>query len=213
MIKSNYFDLLKSIISYGTLQDYKKGSAYCLLNEQLFFSQDDIIKFIDNYKLPKILLERELNLYMIGAEEVEIYKQAGIVWWNYCAPSIINSYPKYYSKLAPLIDKINKEKSNSKNYIFHIGKTDEKSSQHPCLSLMQFQIILNRLHITVYQRSADCNLGLPCDIYQVYLISQKINVLLKDITFFIGNAHIYDNNIEETKKLLNNEPYKFILNV
>ena len=83
----------------------------------------------------------------------------------------------------------------------------------PCLSLIQFQIFDNKLNITVYQRSADSNLGLPSDIYQIYLISKLINLKLNNITFFIGNAHIYENNIEETKKMLKNEKFNYNLNV
>ena len=46
------------------------------------------------------------------------------------------------------------------------------------------------------------------------LISRvTITSYLNNITFFIGNAHIYENNINETKKMLNNEDYKFNLNV
>ena len=67
--------------------------------------------------------------------------------------------------------------------------------------------------MTVFQRSADSSLGLPSDIYQMYLISKLINVELANITFFIGNAHIYENNIENTIKLLKGENPKFSLNV
>ena len=36
---------------------------------------------------------------------------------------------------------------------------------------------------------------------------------LANITFFIGNAHIYTNNIDKTVLLLNGRPVKFELNV
>jgi thymidylate synthase len=97
--------------------------------------------------------------------------------------------------------------------VLFIGETGTETNQLPCLSLMQFQISNNKLYITVYQRSADSNLGLPSDIYQVYLISKLINMPLANITFFIGNAHIYENNIEKTEKLLLGDKVKFDLNV
>jgi thymidylate synthase len=115
--------------------------------------------------------------------------------------------------LPALIDKINKEKRPSKNYVFFIGETGVETNQLPCLSLIQFQISKNKLYISVFQRSADSNLGLPSDIYQMYLISKLIDVELANITFFIGNAHIYENNIENTYKLLKGENTKFSLNV
>ena len=94
-----------------------------------------------------------------------------------------------------------------------IGETGVETSQLPCLSLIQFQISNEKLHITVYQRSADSNLGLPSDIYHTLLISKMIDIPLANITFFIGNAHIYSNNIDKTKQLLEGDSVKFQLNV
>ena len=94
-----------------------------------------------------------------------------------------------------------------------IGETGVPTNQLPCLSLIQFQISDNKLNMTVFQRSADSSLGLPSDIYQMYLISKLINVELANITFFISNAHIYENNIKNTIKLLKGENPKFSLNV
>lgn len=68
--------------------------------------------------------------------------------------------------------------------------------------------------MTAYQRSSDANLGLPSDIYQLYLISRQINLPLNSITLCLGNVHIYENNIERTKQLLAGEAgVKFDLNV
>ena len=74
---------------------------------------------------------------------------------------MVNSYPTYLEKLPPLIDKINREKRNSKNYVLFLGATEVESNQAPCLSLVQFQIDDDGLVISAYQRSSDANLGLP----------------------------------------------------
>ena len=116
-------------------------------------------------------------------------------------------------KLKKLIKKINKEKRNSKNYVLFLGSNNTETNQQPCLSLIQFQIDNGKLVLTAYQRSSDANLGLPADIYHLYLISRQINVPLKSITLFLGNVHIYENNIESTKELLIGESAKFNLNV
>ena len=68
--------------------------------------------------------------------------------------------------------------------------------------------------MTAYQRSSDANLGLPADIYHLYLISRQIELPLKSITLKLGNVHIYENNIDKTEQLLaGNENVKFELNV
>ena len=82
------------------------------------------------------------------------------------------------------------------------------------MSLVQFQIDDGELVVSAYQRSSDANLGLPSDIYHLYLMARQIDLPLKSITLNLGNVHIYENNIERTKELLDgNEGIKFDLNV
>ena len=123
-------------------------------------------------------------------------------------------YPTYFEKLPPLIDKINHEKRSSKNYVLFLGQTGVETNQAPCLSLIQFQIERSELVLTAYQRSSDTNLGLPADLYHLYLIARQIDLPLRSITLNIGNVHIYENNIERTEQLLGgSEDVKFELNV
>jgi thymidylate synthase len=210
---NKYYKLLNKIISIGQEQKNKKGNIKYLLNEVLSMNADEVIRIIKEHPIAKKKLSRELKLYCSGITSVKDYNAAGITWWNYCAPNMINTYPTYFKKLPALIEKINKEKRSSKNYMLFIGETGVDTSQLPCLSLFQFQISNNELYITVYQRSADSNLGLPSDIYHAYLISEMINIPLANITFFIGNAHVYTNNIVKTALLLNGKSVKFELNV
>ena len=64
-----------------------------------------------------------------GERQVEKYREAGINWWDYCGSILVNSYPTYFEKLPPLIDKINREKRNSKNYVLFLGETGVESNQ------------------------------------------------------------------------------------
>ncbi|MDO4644014.1 MAG: thymidylate synthase [Cardiobacteriaceae bacterium] len=143
----------------------------------------------------------------------EKYREAGISWWDYCGPMLVNSYPTYFEQLPPLIAKINKEKRNSKNYVLFLGRNDTETNQQPCLSLIQFQIDNGKLVISAYQRSSDASLGLPADLYHLYLISRQIDLPLKSITLTLGNVHIYENNIDSTKRLLKGKKVSFELNV
>jgi thymidylate synthase len=136
-----------------------------------------------------------------------------VSWWDYCGPILVNSYPTYFEQLPKLIDRINKEKRTSKNYVLFLGSNNTESNQQPCLSLIQFQIDNGKLIVSAYQRSSDASLGLPSDIYHLYLISKQINLQLKSITLFLGNVHIYENNIGATQQLLKGDAVKFNLNV
>ena len=95
-----------------------------------------------------------------------------------------------------------------------LGETGAESSQAPCLSLVQFQIDEGELVLSAYQRSSDANLGLPADIYHLYLMARQIDLPLKNITLNLGNVHIYESNLEHTRLLLDgDENVKFDLNV
>ena len=211
---NKYYQILSKVLSNGKFQTNKKGSIKYLLNEQLSLTPADLLDIFESHGIARKKLKSELQLFMQGERQVEKYRDVGINWWDYCGSVLVNSYPTYFEKLPPLIAKINREKRNSKNYVLFLGSTDAESNQAPCLSLVQFQIDDGELVVSAYQRSSDANLGLPSDIYHLYLMARQIDLPLKSITLNLGNVHIYENNIERTKCLLEgNENIKFDLNV
>jgi len=211
---NKYYQILSKVLANGKCQTNKKGSIKYLLNEQLSLTPADLLDIFESHGIARKKLKSELQLFMQGERQVEKYRDVGINWWDYCGSVLVNSYPTYFEKLPPLIAKINREKRNSKNYVLFLGSTDAESNQAPCLSLVQFQIDEGELVVSAYQRSSDANLGLPSDIYHLYLMARQIDLPLKSITLNLGNVHIYENNIERTKSLLEgNENVKFDLNV
>lgn len=211
---NKYYAILKKILDAGKVQDNKKGSINYLLDEQLLLTPADLLDIFECHNIARKKLKNELQLFMQGERCVEKYQGAGIHWWDYCGSILVNSYPTYFEKLPPLIAKINREKRSSKNYVLHLGATGVESNQAPCLSLVQFQIDDGELVLSAYQRSSDANLGLPADIYHLYLMARQIDLPLKSICLNLGNVHIYENNIGETCRLIaGDEEVKFELNV
>ena len=205
---------MNKILTTGKRQNNRKGSIIYLLNQSLELSPADLLDIFETHGIARKRLKVELSLFMEGECSVRRYREAGIDWWDYCGQTLINSYPTYFEKLPPLVAKINREKRNSKNYVLFLGSTDTESNQAPCLSLVQFQIDDGQLVLTAYQRSSDANLGLPADIYQLYLMSRQIDLPLKSITLNLGNVHIYEGNEERTRRLLAGEDgVKFDLTV
>ena len=210
---NKYYQILGKILEYGKTQTNKKGNICYLLNEQLSLTPADLLDIFESHGIARKKLKNELQLFMQGERNVERYRDVGINWWDYCGSVLVNSYPTYFEKLPPLIAKINREKRNSKNYVLFLGETGAESNQAPCLSLVQFQIDDGELVLSAYQRSSDANLGLPADIYHLYLMARQIDLPLKSITLNLGNVHIYENNIERTRLLLEgDENVKFDLN-
>lgn len=212
--KNKYHCILEKILCSGKVQENRKGKIHYLLNERLTLTPSDLLEIFEGHNLAGKKLKNELKLFTQGERNVDKYREAGITWWDYCGQTLVNSYPTYLERLPRLVQKINAEKRNSKNYVLFLGETGAESNQAPCLSLVQFQIEGGELVVSAYQRSSDANLGLPADIYHLYLISRQIDMPLKSITLTFGNIHIYENNIKNTHRLLSGEEsIHFELNV
>ena len=210
---NKYHQILSKILEKGKVQHNKKGSIKYLVNQVLELKPIDLLELFEGHGVARKKLKDELNLFMAGERSTQAYRDAGVTWWDYCGPILVNSYPTYFEQLPKLIERINKEKRPSKNYVQFLGANNAESNQQPCLSLIQFQIERGKLLVSAYQRSSDASLGLPADIYHLYLISKQIQVPLRSITLFLANVHIYENNLEPTRELLAGESVKFTLNV
>jgi len=162
---NKYHQILSKILNDGKVQTNKKGSIKYLTDQKLRMNPGDLLDIFEGHGMARNKLKSELELFQKGERSTEAYRSAGIDWWDYCGPILVNSYPTYFEQLPDLIKKINKEKRNSKNYVLFLGRTDVESNQQPCLSLIQFQIERGKLVVSAYQRSSDASLGLPADIY------------------------------------------------
>lgn len=210
---NKYYQMLSYLMAKGRTQHNKKGSIKYLTNEVLRLSPADLLDIFETHGIARKKLKTELNMFQAGITSTEQYRAEGISWWDYCGEQLKNSYPTYLEKLPALVERINKEKRNSKNYVLFLGETEADTNQAPCLSLVQFQIEDGELIVSAYQRSSDANLGLPADIYHLYLMARQIDLPLKSITLFLGNVHIYESNLLRTYELLNgSKDVKFTLN-
>ncbi len=82
----------------------------------------------------------------------------------------------------------------------------------PCHTLIQFYVADGKLSLQLYQRSADIFLGVPFNIasYALLLLMVAHVTHLKPGEFVhtLGDAHIYQNHLEQVKLQLTREPRK-----
>lgn len=211
---NKYYQTLANILEHGRTQNNKKGNIKYLVDQVLPLTPADLLDIFETHGIARKKLRTELQMFQAGITATEQYRAEGITWWDYCGEQLINSYPTYFRKFPALVERIKQEMRESKNYVLFLGETGAQTNQQPCLSLVQFQIENGLLIVSAYQRSSDANLGLPADIYHLYLMAREIGIPLKSITLFLANVHIYESNLLNTFRLLHGEKdIKFVLNV
>ena len=65
----------------------------------------------------------------------------------------------------------------------------------------------------MYQRSGDIGLGVPFNIasysFLTHLIAKHCDLVAHEFVYFLGNAHIYDDHVEQLKTQICRPPFPF----
>lgn len=82
----------------------------------------------------------------------------------------------------------------------------------PCHTLIQFYVANGKLSLQLYQRSADIFLGVPFNIASyallLMMVAQVSGLEVGEFVHTLGDAHIYQNHLEQVKLQLTRTPRK-----
>lgn len=116
-------------------------------------------------------------------------------------------FQDYVDQIAQAIELI-KTKPDSRRIIvsaWNVGDLD-RMALPPCHAFFQFYVINGHLDCQLYQRSADVALGVPFNIssYALLLcmIAQECSLTPRYFIHTLGDAHIYQNHLENIKMQL-----------
>lgn len=146
----------------------------------------------------------------------------GVQWRKWRKPLIrINKVVlQNHDQLLELIEGIKLDPYSRRHIItaWNPGELDLMALP-PCHMMAQFYVNNGKLSCQMYQRSADMFLGVPFNIASyalfTHMIAQVCNLEVGELIICLGDAHIYENHIDQVKEQLKRKPLplpKLVLN-
>jgi len=221
-----YLDLLQRVLDEGTAKTDRTGTGtISLFGHQMRFRMEDGFPVLTTKKLHLKSIIYELLWFLKGDTNVKYLQEHGVRIWNEWADENgelgpvyghqWRSWPDYnggtIDQISNVVNMI-RETPDSRRLIvsaWNVAEVD-KMALPPCHSLFQFYVADGKLSLQLYQRSADIFLGVPFNIasYSLLLMmmAQVTGLKAGDFVHTFGDAHIYNNHLEQIKLQLTREP-------
>ncbi len=222
-----YNDLLKHILNYGRPQEDRTGTGTkSIFGYQMRFNLEEGFPVVTTKKLHLKSIIYELLWFLSGDTNVKYLQDHGVRIWNEWADENGNlghiygyqwrSWPtpegKFIDQITRLIDEIKVNPISRRLIVsaWNVGDLD-KMNLPPCHLLFQFYVNEGRLSCQLYQRSADVFLGVPFNIASYALltlmVAQVTGLKPGDFVHTFGDAHIYNNHLDQVNLQLSRTPY------
>ncbi len=221
-----YLDMMRHIMNDGVDKPDRTGTGIrSVFGHQLRFDLSKGFPMVTTKKLHLKSIVHELLWFLKGDTNIAYLKENGVRIWDEWADENGDLGPVYgyqwRSWPAP-----NGEKIDQITKLIHGIKSNPYSRRHivsawnpalvddmalpPCHSLFQFYVADGKLSCQLYQRSADCFLGVPFNIASYALLTMMVAQVCDlepgDFIHTFGDAHIYSNHFNQVKEQLSRTP-------
>ncbi|MCQ2199275.1 MAG: thymidylate synthase [Paludibacteraceae bacterium] len=224
-----YLDLLNRVLEEGVKKGDRTGTGTTsIFGHQMRFNLEDGFPLLTTKKLHLKSIIHELLWFLKGDTNVKYLQDNGVRIWNEWADPETGdlghiygyqwrSWPNYDGTFTDQItEAVNtiKNNPNSRRIIVSAWNVSEIESMAlpPCHCFFQFYVADGRLSLQLYQRSADIFLGVPFNIASYALLLQMMaqvtGLKAGDFVHTLGDAHIYNDHMEQVKLQLTREPRK-----
>ncbi|WP_185855621.1 thymidylate synthase [Blattabacterium cuenoti] len=224
-----YLNLLKNVLKNGVKREDRTGiGTKSIFGYKMKFDLKNGFPLLTTKKLNIRSIIYELLWFIKGDTNIKYLIKNKVTIWNEWANENGDLGPIYgmqwrkwpTNKGKNFIDQIHevlqkiKYDPNSRRIIvssWNVGMIKDMAIP-PCHVIFQFYVCKKKLSLILYQRSADIFLGLPFNIasYSLLLMMIAKTLKLKEDKFihFIGDAHIYNNHINQVKVQVKRKPKK-----
>jgi thymidylate synthase len=224
-VMQQYHDLLQHILDNGTRKDDRTGTGtISVFGYQMRFDLAKGFPLVTTKKVHTKSIIHELLWFLKGDTNTKYLKDHKVGIWDEWADANGELGPVYgkqwrswatrdgnaIDQIAEAVRTIQKN-PDSRRIIVSAWNVEDvpKMALAPCHALFQFYVADGKLSCLLYQRSADCFLGVPFNIASYALLTQMMaqvcGLELGDFVHTLGDAHLYVNHIEQAKLQLSRE--------
>ncbi len=221
-----YLQLLQRVLDEGVHKEDRTGTGtISVFGHQMRFRMSDGFPLLTTKKLHLKSIIYELLWFLNGDTNVKYLQEHGVRIWNEWADPDGSlghiygyqwrSWPDYdgghIDQIQEAVDTI-KNNPDSRRIIVSSWNVADLSRMNlpPCHTFFQFYVADGKLSLQLYQRSADIFLGVPFNIASYALLlkmmAQVTGLQEGDFVHTFGDAHIYNNHIEQARLQLTREP-------
>lgn len=230
-----YHDLVRHVLEHGNQKGDRTGTGtLSVFGYQMRFDLSEGFPMVTTKKLHLKSIIHELLWFLNGDTNISYLQENGVRIWNEWADDNGDLGPVYgyqwrnwngeeIDQIKEVISSL-KNNPNSRRMLvsawnpsvlpntgisFSENVANGKAALPPCHAFFQFYVADGKLSCQLYQRSADIFLGVPFNIASYALLTmmmaQVCGYQAGDFIHTFGDAHIYNNHIEQLELQLSRD--------